>query len=57
MLQEQTSTLAYLDVFFIISLLALTISIAGVFMSNVTPGAGGGGAGWPRVAVLRSPCC
>ncbi len=45
MLQEQTSTLAYLDVFFIISLLSLSISAAGIFMSNVTPGAGGGGGG------------
>ncbi len=45
MLQEQTSTLAYLDVFFIISLLSLSISVAGIFMSNVTPGAGGGGGG------------
>ena len=45
MLMDQVNTLAYLDVFFIISLLALTISVAGVFMSNVTPGSGSGGAG------------
>ncbi len=44
-LQEQTSTLAYTDVFFIIGLLSLSIAVAAVFMSNVTPGSGSGGAG------------
>ena len=44
-LQAQASTLAYLDVFFIIGLLSLSIAVAAVFMSNATPGAGSGGAG------------
>jgi DHA2 family multidrug resistance protein len=44
-LQEQASTLAYLDVFFIIGLLSLSIAVAAVFMTNVRPGAGSGGAG------------
>ncbi len=44
-LQTQTSTLAYTDVFFIIGLLSLSIAVAAVFMSNAKPGAGGGGAG------------
>ena len=41
-LQQQTSTLAYTDVFFIIGLLSLSIAVCGVFMTNVIPGAGGG---------------
>ncbi len=45
MLQEQVSTLAYTDVFFIIALMSLSITVAAVFMSNVTPGAGAGGGG------------
>lgn len=44
-LQQQTSTLAYTDVFSIIGVLALAIAVAGAFMSNVIPGAGGGGEG------------
>ena len=44
-LQQQTSTLAYTDVFFIIGLLALSISVAAAFLSNVTTGSGGGGGG------------
>ena len=44
-LQAQASTLAYTDVFSIIGLLALSITVAAFFMSNVTPGAGGGGGG------------
>ncbi len=43
MLQAQASTLAYTDVFAIIGLLALSITVAACFMSNVTPGASGGG--------------
>jgi DHA2 family multidrug resistance protein len=43
MLQAQASTLAYTDVFVIIGLLALTITVAACFMLNVTPGASGGG--------------
>ena len=45
MLQVQSSTLAYTDVFFIVSLLSLTITVAALFMSNVKPGAGAGGGG------------
>ena len=37
-LQTQTSTLAYTDVFFIAGLLSLSISVAAVFLSNVTTG-------------------
>ncbi len=44
-LQQQTSTLAYLDVFFIIGLLSLSIAIVALFMTNVTPGSGAGGGG------------
>ncbi len=44
-LQQQVSTLAYLDVFFIISLMSLTITVAALFMTNVQPGAGAGGGG------------
>ena len=44
-LQAQVSTLAYTDVFFIIALLSLSITVAALFMSNVTPGAGAGGGG------------
>ena len=42
-LQTQTSTLSYEDVFFIIALMSLSITFAALFMSNVTPGAGEGG--------------
>ena len=45
MLKVQSSTLAYTDVFYIIGFLALTITVAALFMSNVTPGAGAGGGG------------
>ena len=45
MLEAQVSTLAYTDVFFIIALLSLSITVAALFMSNVTPGAGAGGGG------------
>ena len=45
MLQVQASTLAYTDVFFIVGLISLAITVAAVFMSNVTPGAGAGGGG------------
>ena len=45
MLQVQSSTLAYTDVFWIIALLSLSITVAALFMSNVTPGAGAGGGG------------
>ena len=44
-LEAQVSTLAYTDVFFIIALLSLSITLAAFFMSNVTPGAGAGGGG------------
>ena len=44
-LQQQTSTLAYTDVFFIFGLLSLTITAAAVFMSGGIPGSGGGGSG------------
>ncbi len=44
-LEAQVSTLAYTDVFFIIALLSLSITVAALFMSNVTPGAGAGGGG------------
>ncbi len=44
-LQQQTSTLAYVDVFSIVGVLALSIAVAGLFMTNVIPGAGGGGGG------------
>jgi MFS transporter, DHA2 family, multidrug resistance protein len=43
MLRDQSATLAYTDVFFIFALLSLTITVAALFMSNVKPGAGGGG--------------
>ena len=45
MLQTQASTLAYTDVFFIVGLMALSITVCGLFMTNVIPGAGGGGGG------------
>ena len=45
MLEIQSQTLAYTDVFFIIGLLSLTITLAALFMSNVTPGASAGGGG------------
>ena len=45
MLQMQTYTLAYTDVFFIIGLLSLSIALAAAFMSNAKPGAGAGGGG------------
>ena len=45
MLETQSAVLAYTDVFFIISLLSLTISIAALFMSSVKPGASAGGGG------------
>ena len=45
MLEVQVSTLAYTDVFYIISLLSLSITVAALFMSNVKPGAGAGGGG------------
>ena len=45
MLEQQVSTLAYTDVFFIISLMSLSITLVALFMSNVTPGAGAGGGG------------
>ena len=45
MLEIQSQTLAYTDVFFIIGLLSLTITVAALFMSNVTPGASAGGGG------------
>ena len=45
LLQAQTSTLAYEDVFFIIALMSLSITAAALFMSNVVPGAGEGGGG------------
>ena len=45
MLEQQVSTLAYVDVFFIIALLSLSITVAALFMSDVTPGAGAGGGG------------
>ena len=44
-LEQQVSTLAYTDVFFIIALLSLSITVVALFMSNVTPGAGAGGGG------------
>ncbi|MBV9747863.1 MAG: DHA2 family efflux MFS transporter permease subunit [Acetobacteraceae bacterium] len=44
-LQGQTSTLAYTDVFWITSWMSLSIAVAAVFMSNVKPGAGAGGGG------------
>ncbi len=44
-LQAQVATLAYTDVFFIIALLSLSITLAALFMSNVTPGASAGGEG------------
>ena len=44
-LEQQVSTLAYVDVFFIIALMSLSITVAALFMSNVTPGAGAGGGG------------
>ena len=43
LLQSQSSTLAYTDVFFITALLSLSITVFAIFMSNVKPGAGGGG--------------
>ena len=45
MLQVQSETLAYTDVFFIIGLLSLGITVAALFMSNAKPGAGAGGGG------------
>ena len=45
MLQTQTSTLAYTDVFFIAALLSLSISVAALFMSNVTAGSDAGAGG------------
>ena len=36
-LQQQTSTLAYEDVFFIVGIMSLSITFAAIFMSNVTP--------------------
>ena len=44
-LQVQSSTLAYTDVFFITALLSLAITAAALFMSNVKPEAGAGGGG------------
>ncbi len=44
-LEAQTATLAYLDVFFIITLLSLSITVAALFMSNIKPGASAGGGG------------
>ncbi len=44
-LQQQTATLAYTDVFFIIGLLSLSIAVAAAFLSNITAGAEAGGAG------------
>jgi DHA2 family multidrug resistance protein len=43
LLQGQAATLAYTDVFFIIALLALTITVAAVFMSSAKPAGGAGG--------------
>ena len=42
MLQIQSSTLAYEDVFFITALLSLGIAVAALFMSNAKPDDGGG---------------
>ncbi len=38
LLESQSSTLAYIDVFFIAALMSLSIAVAAVFMSNVTTG-------------------
>ena len=44
MLEVQSSTNAYRDVFFITALLALAIAATAVFMTNAKPEGGGGGA-------------
>ena len=43
MLQIQSQTLAYTDVFFIIGLLSLAITVFALFMTSTKPGAGAGG--------------
>ena len=43
MLQEQAAVLAYNDVFQITAVIALAMTGAGLFMSNIKPQAGGGG--------------
>ena len=45
MLQTQTSTLAYTDVFFIAALMSLSIFVAALFMSNVKTGTSAAGGG------------